>query len=875
MMLEVVSCACGNPARWAARTVVLGMMLVLPCRSLSAQAIQLEWDAVPLRAALLEFAAAQHLDIVFSERQVDGRRVSCSYAGDSVAEAMACLISGHGLRAERVRRRQFVLLSGSDAPTASIRGFVSDGATGEPLPRAHVYVPRLRIGAVTNEAGYFALASLPPGNFLIRVSYVGFAPLDTTLEAGKAASRLALLAVSVQDGELVVEAERSLAEPGLLDVPVRALRTFPAFPGEPDLLQALQWLPGVRRAGSAFSGIIVRGGQPDQNLYLLDGAPVYHPWHAFSLISLFQPETFKQIRLYQGSFPAEYGGRLSAVLDAELRDGGRGESRALVAIGALSGRFIVEQPLGRGVSVMASGRRSYLDRILGTRHAVEEAGVRDTLRTGYYFYDLSGKVTWRLSERNRLSVSAYSGNDVFDVRLPFELSPDIRSWLKPASLFFEIDTHWGTSLVSARHQFLYSDRLFLTATGYVSRYRADEGIVIRPAESSSVRSDYAVDLRDAGLKLDVDYYPGLAHRVRAGLRLVARSFFSSLDAHVQRSPGSVDLSADESDVGALELVAYLQDVWQPVPGLEVRPGLRASTLRGGSLVGLAPRLGLQYTSGAVTWRASAGRHIQYLHRIRDRHSLLYDLVSTRWVAAAGAVEPSTSINISAGLERRTASGVVASADAYLHRAAGVLLPRDVFQFKDGLEGPGIEVGTLLGQYARGSARAYGLELVLRREAGPWQGWFSYGLGRSETRAPGAGYRPIRFDVPQEMRSALARSLGAWTFSFAAIWRTGLPLTVPVARYAIGSPLDEEPTRYLYRPAVNNGRLPPYLRFDVLGAYEFDWTWAHLRFQVQAYNFTNRRNVINRIYQPDDAGSVAERDRRGLPILPLFEIRATF
>ncbi len=875
MMLAAISYACGNPAGWAMRTLVLAMVLASPYRTSSAQAIRLEFDDVPLRAALLDLAATQHVDVVFSERQVDGRTASCSYIGDSFTEAIECLLSGQGLRAERVRRRQFVLLSRSAPSTAAIRGFVSDIATDEPLPGAHVYVPRLRIGAVTNEAGYFALPALPPGAFTVRVSYVGYAPLDTTLEAGEAAEQLALAKVSVQEGELVVEAARSLAEPGLLDVPVRALRTFPAFPGEPDLLQALQWLPGVRKAGSAFSGIIVRGGQPDQNLYLLDGAPVYHPWHAFSLISLFQPETFKQIRLYQGSFPAEFGGRLSAVLDAELRDGSRGESRALVAIGALSARFIVEQPLGRGISVMASGRRSYLDRLVGTRHAVEESGVRDTLRTGYYFYDLSGKLTWRASERNRLSVSAYSGNDVFDVRLPFELSPDIRSWLKPASLFFEIDTHWGTSLVSVRHQFLYSDRLFLTATGYLSRYRADEGIVIRPAESSSVRSDYAVDLRDTGVKLDVDYYPALAHRIRAGLRLVARSFFSGLDAYVQRSPGSVEVTADESDVRALEMVAYVQDVWQPVPGLEVRPGLRASTLRGGALVGLAPRLGLQYTSGVLTYRASAGRHIQYLHRIRDRHSLLYDLVSTRWVAAAGAVDPSTSLNFSAGLERRTASGVVASADAYLHRAADVLLPRDVFQFKDGLEGPGIEVGTLLGQYARGSARAYGLELVLRREAGPWQGWFSYGIGRSETRAPGEGYRPVRFDVPQEMRSALGRSLGAWTFSFAAVWRTGLPLTVPVARYAIGSPLDEEPTRYLYRPTVNNGRLPPYLRFDVLAAYEFDWNWAHLRLQLQAYNATNRRNVINRIYEPDDAGSVVVRDRRGLPILPLFEIQATF
>ncbi len=862
-----------QPGRVACAHVCLVFAALAPGVA-GGQPIRLELEAAPLRAALLEFARAQRLDIVFSERQVADRRATCSYLGNSAGEALACLLTGHPLTAERIRRRQYVLLYRAEPRSAALRGFVQDGATGEVLPRAHIYVPALRIGTVANEAGYFALPSLPREAYRVRISYVGYAPRDTTLQAGASLAHITLVQIDLLRAELLVEAPRSGAEVRHAEVPVRVLQQLPAFPGEPDLLQALQWLPGVRKAGSAFSGIIVRGGQPDQNLYLLDGAPVYHPWHAFSLVSLFQPETFKQIRLYQGSFPAEYGGRLSAVLDAELRDG-RGESRALVAVGALSGRFIVEQPLGGGLSVMLSGRRSYLDRILGTRHAVEESGVRDTLRTGYFFYDMSGKVTWRPSERHRLSVSAYSGSDVFDVRLPFELSPNIQSWLRPASLFFEIDTRWGTSLFSTRYQYLYSTRLFLTATGYMSRYRADEGILIRPAESSSVLSDYIVDLRDVGLKLDLDYYLGLVHQIRMGLRGVVRSFYSSLDARVQRSPGSVDVTGEESELASVELVAYVQDTWQPFPGWEIQSGLRASALRGRSLIGLAPRLAVQFATGELTVRASAGRHIQYLHRIRDRHSLLYDMVSTRWVPVSSVVDASASVHVSAGVERTGPSGIAASADAYLHRARGVLLPRDAFQYKDGLEGPGIQVGTLLGQYARGSARAYGVEMTLRRERGPWQTWLGYALGRSETRVPDERYRPVRFDVPQEMRTAVRRALGPWTFSLSAVWRTGLPLTVPVARYAIGGPLDRAPTRYLYRPAVNNGRLPPYLRFDVLAGYAFEWGPAHLRVQVQAYNLTNRRNVINRLYNPDTAGSVVASDRRGLPILPLFEIQATF
>ena len=869
--------------------IIVACLMMMAARLTRAQTIQVDVKDEALKESLARFSAEERIDIVFSERQVRGKRANCAYEGEILGDAFACLLSGQGLRAERVRRRQFVLASVSasssreaETPRGMLRGFVVDAGSEEVLPGAHIYLQSLRIGATTNEAGYFALSSLPREDYSIRFSYLGYASKDTLLSAGAGPVRVQLRPINLRAEGIVVEAEQAeeyAVEPGIIHVPVHAIEDMPAVPGEADLLQALRWLPGVRKVGSGNGGLIVRGGEPDQNLYLLDGAPVYQPWHALSLISTFQPETFKDIRLYQGSFPAEHGGRLSAVLDAELKDGGNGP-RGLASVGLLSGRFILESPLENGVSAMVSGRRSYLDQLLGTVHPVHDGGVRDTMRTGYYFYDASGKITWRPSQKHRISLSGYGGADVFDLRLPFDISLNFADWLKPSKLFFEVGTRWSNRLLNARYQYLYSSRMFLTATAYLSGYSARERIYVQPTVSSSITSDYNVDVLDVGLKVDADYYPSLAHQVRAGLRVVHRRFSSSLDALVRRSPGSTSLTDQESDQRAMELVMYVQDTWQPAPRWQIQPGLRASLLSGSSRLRIGPRLGLRYAAvnNRLILRAAVGAHVQYMHRMRDRYSLLYDLVSSRWIPASKSVDPSTSVHYSLGAVGLFVPGVSLTVDTYWHISERVLLPRDEFQTKDGLEGPGIALGTLLGQYTRGRARAYGLESTLQVERGPWRAWLSYAAGRSESLAPELGetqFRIVRYDVPQSFRGALRRAMRRWEFSLSALWRSGLPLTVPVARYAVGDPLSDEPTRFLSRPSINNGRLPPYLRFDVLVGHRFVIENVRVRIQAQVYNVTARRNIINRVFDPSVEDAVGIRNRRSLPAIPMLEITAEF
>lgn len=857
----------------------------------SAQTIRLEFYDSTVSEALQTYADLTGVDVVYSPRLIEGLKTSCRYRGTSQRDALICIMSGHDFRVEPISRRQSVLIPleprpSSDGSTASrvLTGFVRDAETGESLNGAHVILPGIGTGTVTNEAGFFALPGLGEQALSVVVTYLGYARLDTTVVAGNESGTFPMVPVSYQVSGIVVEedAERRAdltITPGLVSVSGRELQQFPGTLGNTDVLESLKWMPGIQRAGEATGGLLIRGSGPDQNLYLIDGAPVYHPWHAFSLVSTFQTDTFKDVSLYRGAFPAEFGGRLSAVLDAQLRDGSRSEPSATLGISGLNASFIMESPISKRSSFMLSGRRSYIDRIVGRSHPVEDAaGRRDTLRTGYYFYDWSAKYSFRPDARSSVSVSWYSGRDALDLRLPFDLSLDFSSWLRPADLFFEVDQEWGNRILSTRYQRLLSTRLFLTGTLFHSRYRARENTLIRPSQSSRVSSSYRVDLEDTGARMVLDWYPSLSHQVRIGAEAVQHRFDSGIDASVAYTPSLIEPLQEVSRTVAAEASLFIQDIWTPGPSVRVLPGLRASWFGSGSFVRLAPRLSVQWAI-EPTWvilRAATSSHVQYLQRIRDRNAFLYDLVSARWVPARTDVPPARSRQISLGLESHGVPRTVLRIDGFVRDGSGTLLPEDEFQSKDGLLGPGIEVATLLGQYDRGEERSRGIEIGTETRTNRWLVVASYTRMRSENRiiaSPKAAFRPARFDTPNAFSLVASYRRGNWNLGTSMDWRSGYPVSVPTARYQLEDPVTGEATWYYHRPTINNGRLPYYLRIDLQGAYRFEFADASWSTGLSIYNVLNRRNVVNQTWDPALSGS-RPQNRLGLPILPLIDLIIT-
>lgn len=850
--------------------------------------IQVTAEDDSLRAALDRLRSRGGLDLVYADRLVRGKTITCSYDGRDPVAALRCVLEGTGLQAERVRRHQYVLVPSSDAADAaparrvSISGRVVDAATGERLPGAHVYLTDLKAGATTNRDGYFVFSSLPPGPYEARISYLGYRTIDTTFVAGQDAGTIALPPATIQSEGVVVAAgstrtQEGVSRPGMLSVPLGQLERLPSF-SEPDLFRALQWTPGIRKAGVFSGGLSVRGADPDQNLYLLDGAPVYHPWHAFNLISSFQTGTLKSTNLYRGSFPVQHGGRLSAVLDAQMKDGSREQPTAEAAFGALSGRFRIEAPVTSSTSFMLSGRRSYIDKLVGRTHPVTDAsGRRDTLRTGYFFYDTSAKIAHRANDTHRFTLSYYFGRDNLDLRLPFDLSLDFDSWLRPADLFFEVDQDWENRVVSAQHQYLPTDNLFVTTTAYYSGYRADEGSFVQPTTTSSLTSDYQVRLHDIGMTVDATYHHSVAHEVTAGVEVSTLQFESAIDSRLQRSVGVTQRRDQVSTLGAVKVAGYLQDTWTPTPRWTVEPGVRASFFSNGEYLRAAPRLGVRYVvhPQRLVLNASAGVHVQYLHRLRDRYSLAYDLVSSRWVPSSTQVRPAMGGQLGLGAQSQLGGNVTLDLSTYLQGARRILVPADVFQEKDGIEGPGIEVGALVGQYTVGEKRSLGVELSAVYDDGPWNARLGLSSGRTFLRAPGqvqtnGRWRPADLDVPYTAHGAVSWDNGRWSATVASEWRSGYPITTPVARYRVGDPVENQPETYLYRPEVNNDRLSPHFRVDVILGYAFQFLSARWTAQINLYNVTNRANEVDRTYRPTPSG-VEMESQRGLPILPLVEL----
>jgi len=865
--------------------VLLGVWSIEGPAARAQSPIEIRVTDASLKTALAQVRAQADLDLVYAERLVEGRTTSCAYSGADRAAALACILEGTGLRAERVRRRQFVLVADTsdetDAPPrTSLTGYVLDAETGERLPGAHVYLTDLGAGTTTNQDGYFVQSGLPPEDYAVRISYLGYQTVDTTLTAGAGPVRIALASASIESEGVVVEAGSTRFDenerlPGMMSVALNQLDRLPSL-GEPDLFRALQWTPGIRKSGVVGGGLSVRGGNPDQNLYLLDGAPVYHPWHAFSLISTFQTQTLRSTDFYRGTFPVEHGGRLSAVLDAQMKDGSRRRPKAVAALSVLSGRFRIESPLTSSTSFMVSGRRSYLDKLIGRRHPVTgENGRRDTLRTGYYFFDTSAKLAHRFGPNHRLSLSYYHGRDDLDLRLPFDLSLDFSSWLRPADLLFEVAQNWENRVVSGQHRYLAGDDLFVTTTGYYSGYRAQEASFVQPTTTASLRSDYGVQLSDAGGKVQVTYHQSVSHEWTAGLQVSSLQFESTLDSDLQRSSGTATQRVQDSRVSAAKVAGYLQDTWTPTPKWTVEPGVRASYFSGGEYVHLAPRLSAQYVVDPrwLVLEGSAGLHVQYLHRLRDRYSLAYDLVSSRWIPASDRVRPATGGQVGVGTYTQLRPGWTLELDAYARETRHTLVPADVFQEKEGIDGPGIDIGALLGQYVTGSERTFGLELSTLYEQGPWRARLVTSAGRTFVQAParsGLRWRPSNLDIPLSVRTTLGWDRGAWRATVATELRSGYPITVPEARYRLGDPATESPTSYLHRPRVNNGRLPPYLRVDLTVSYRFQLLAADWTATADVFNVINRDNILDQTYRPTETGVSVNR-QRGLPILPLVEL----
>ena len=725
----------------------------------------------------------------------------------------------------------------------TLSGYIKDASTGEDLIGASVILANdPGRGTVTNLYGFYSI-TLPEGSYTIRVSYIGF---DNQLQEVALSKDLRLNIElepsSVLINEVVVSADRTdenvqSTSMGRTEISVEQIKTMPAIFGEVDILKTLQLLPGVQSAGEGNSGFYVRGGGGDQNLILLDEAVVYNTGHLFGFFSVFNSDAIKNTTLIKGGMPAQYGGRLSSVLDISMKDGNNQEWHGTGGIGIISSRLTLEGPLVKDKSsVMISGRRTYAD--LLARPFLKGT---DFEGNGYFFYDLNAKVNYRFSDKDRIYASGYFGRDVFAF-----VSPDND---------FNARIPWGNRTATARWNHLFNDKLFSNLSLIYNDYQFEVG---------STFEDFNFTLfsgvRDYNAKFDIDYFPGENHSLKFGANYTFHRF-SPYSANA--TDGTAEFSTDSlNQKFAHELALYVQDEFDLGSRVRINAGLRGSWFQQvgpynqlifndrqvitdtiqyskGEKVkyyyGLEPRLNMRITiNRSSSVKAGIAYTNQFVHLVTSSTSTL---PTDLWVPSSAVVEPQRGIQYSAGyFQNFLDNDLETSVEIYYKDLQNQIEFNNSYVPELGRD---IEESFVFGK-----GRSYGAEFFVRKNKGPLTGWVGYTLSYTwryfDDLNDGERF-PARFDRRHDLSAVATWKINPrWTISSIFVYGTGQATTVPLSFYLIEGNLVNE-----YGPR-NGYRLAPYHRLDFSATYSpdkrddkerfFDWD---LNFSV--YNLYNRKN----------------------------------
>ena len=760
--------------------------------------------------------------------------------------AFAILLSGTEAAAQTGAAAQARAAAQTGAPRtpdrATISGYITDAKTGETLISAGVVAREPAAtakgagqagagqgitGAVTNPYGFYTL-TLGKGRHELNFSYMGYSDQVLTVNLQRDTTINISLNPDLQISSATVVATKDAGilstKMSAIEVPVTVIQQTPTLFGEADVLKTIQLMPGVQAGMEGFSGIYVRGGGPEENLLLLDGISLYNAEHLLGIFSIFQPEAVKKVTLYKGSFPARYGGRISSIIDIRTNDGNMKETHGTVSVGAISDRLHLEGPIIKDkLAYSISGRGM---------HTVFFTPILEAkgLHGNYFFYDLNGKLSWRISNRNRLYFNAYNGRDIFYYK-------DRSSGSGTASYGDEVRNHsytesnnigirWGNTLAALRWNHVFNNTLFSNTTVAYTRYKMmvgykmDEVNVYDGVKSRDIYNfDYHSGMRDLTAKIDFDYTPSPKHLVKFGAEYVNHTFIpETLGGYVYESEASdiqIDTTFTASGNNILhghEISLYAEDDISVGDRLTLNPGLHAALFytMGKPYWSLEPRMSAKYNfSRDWSAKASYSRMAQYVHLLSPaKITLPIDL----WVPITDKIKPVTSDQVSLGAYYNGIPGWEFSLEGYYKWMHNIL------EYSDGTSFFG-NSANWQNNVEMGEGRARGVELFVEKKTGATTGWLGYTLAWSDRVFPngvinGGEPFPYRYDRRHNLSLVMNHKFSK-KLSLSATWTyaSGGTMTIPERQTQVYYPNGQVSTED-YSPSRNNYRLPPSHRLNL-------------------------------------------------------------
>lgn len=779
----------------------------------------------------------------------------------------------------------------------TISGFVKEKGSEEQLPGVNVYIEGTPYGAVTNTYGFYSLTVPASDSATISFSFVGYEKSDVRAALNKNFTLSIFLTTINQLEEVVVSARRQedyvsrSVQMSQIEIPIAQLKKVPAFFGEKDVLRVLQLMPGVQKGTEGQTGLYVRGGGPDQNLIILDDAVVYNANHLFGFFSIFNSDALKSVELTKGGFPARYGGRLSSVLEMNMKEGSKDKLHGEGGIGLISSRLTLEGPISKGKSsFLISGRRTYIDLLASPFIAQSQKGDDSQVKPGYYFYDLNAKMNYDLGAKDKLYVSGYFGRDKFHAD---EKSSDSET---------RAGLDWGNATATMRWNHLISQKLFVNTSLIFSNFNFGVSSYSKElngdgATQDEFSLDYNSKIRDFGIKTDFDFYPSSKHTIKFGAQLTQHKFVPSALA-IEGSFIDNPIERSERPINTLEAGAYVEDTWQPFESLKMNAGFRVSAFQTQTKTYVRPeprfsaalRLAKDFSV-----KASYAQMNQYVHLLSNTG---LGLPTDLWVPTTDRVAPQQSRQVALGFAKDLEQpALTLTLEGYYKKMGNILNYKEGSSFLS-INGENANELSFEDNVTAGKGWSYGGEFLIQKKTGRFSGWIGYTLSWTYWKFPELNFGKTFF--PRYDRRHDLSVVGIFevnkriTLSSTWVYGTGNALTLPVATYTGVS--DNFITRFNPNgktaigwngPTVseygqkNSFRAEPFHRMDF--AIQFhkkkkrhDRTW-----EFGLYNVYNRRNPF--FYDIDEEtsenGSLTGKNtlkRYSLfPVLPYFSYNFKF
>ena len=722
----------------------------------------------------------------------------------------------------------------------TLSGYIKDASDGEALIGAVVRAKEINKGASANTYGFYSL-TVEKGTYTVEVTYVGYETYSKTIELTKNQTlNIEMKPVAIQMPGAVVSANRnddnvSTTNMGTNVIPVETIKKMPAFFGEVDILKTLQLLPGIQSAGEGSTGYYVRGGGLDQNLVLLDNAVIYNLGHLFGFFSVFNADAIRSVEMIKGGMPANYGGRLASVLNVTMKEGNMKKYEVDGGVGIVFARINVQGPIVKDkASFLFTARRTYIDALV--QPFLDSSNPMKGVK--FYFYDLNGKMNWRINDKHRIFLSGYYGTDVYG--------------FKGDNIDMNARLYWGNIAGSFRWNYNINSKLFLNTSAMISDFTFNTEM-----SSAAYRFGMKSGIRDYSFNSELTYLPVAGNTLKTGINY---TFHHLTPSNYEAEMGSELTIPLPLILNAHELAVFVNDEIDLSSEIRLNVGLRASYFQhtgpytayipdnvgriADSVVynlgdkikdyqGLEPRISLRFAIDKdLSIKTSYTYNYQYLHQVALSS---ISLPTDEWILSSTDIKPQIGSQYSIGFYKNLNRNTYElSVEAYYKEM------KNLTEYREGYSPFTAALQSLDRQFTQGEGYSYGLEFLLNKTHGKLTGWLGYSLSWSkrqfaELNSGKAFYakNDRRHDVSISLSYDILPNL---TTSFVWVYATGNTMTVPIGFYFVGYNLVTEYS------SKNAYRVPPYHRMDISVNWIIRRTerFEHgLNFSV--YNAYNRRN----------------------------------